>query len=345
VRQPYVDGITAEVSHNLASSLTAGQIAAAEDTVSVSVVCPDRWFLGDFAVVTSRDGHAFAGEVDSMDVCTGEVTIRRGEAGKTERTPRLSELPTCSHVASLTAAPEASLPGETIPRECGDQIGILDEDAAAALIVRSSLGTPTASRIRRGTSPGRIAEILRRRDQLQSGTSTEPSAADDAGSAQFLASQDYALDDRDAATVAASESRDNATCADALAQVADYLASEPSAEERARVVFRLPRQLVGEGTLFLLKVADDSMMNAAITDGDWVVGWQQEDAEDGEIVAAMLDGEAMVKTFRLSDGHVRLIPDNPAYTPILGDEATILGKVVALLRRVGPPVASSLSFR
>ena len=51
-------------------------IAAAEDTVSVSVVCPDRWFPGDFAVVTSRDGHAFAGEVDSMDVCTGEATIR-----------------------------------------------------------------------------------------------------------------------------------------------------------------------------------------------------------------------------------------------------------------------------
>ena len=74
--QPYVDGITDTVAHSIASSLTAGQIAADEDTVSVSVVAPDRWFLGDFAVVTSRDGRAFAGEVAGMDVCTGEVTIR-----------------------------------------------------------------------------------------------------------------------------------------------------------------------------------------------------------------------------------------------------------------------------
>ena len=106
------------------------------------------------------------------------------------------------------------------------------------------------------------------------------------------------------------------------------------AEQAMEDVFPLPRQLVGEGTLFLLKVVGDSMMNAAITDGDWVVVLQQEDAEDGEIVAAMLDGNATVKTFKRSDGHVWLIPHNPAYTPILGDEATILGRVVAVLRRV-----------
>jgi repressor LexA len=106
------------------------------------------------------------------------------------------------------------------------------------------------------------------------------------------------------------------------------------AEQAIEDVFPLPRQLVGEGTLFLLKVAGDSMMNAAITDGDWVVVQQREDARDGEIVAAMLDGEATVKTFKRSDGHVWLLPHNPAYTPILGDEATILGRVVAVLRRV-----------
>jgi repressor LexA len=106
------------------------------------------------------------------------------------------------------------------------------------------------------------------------------------------------------------------------------------AEQSVEDVFPLPRQLVGDGTLFLLKVAGDSMMNAAITDGDWVVVRQQEVAENGEIVAAMLDGEATVKTFKQSDGHVWLIPHNPAYTPILGDEATILGRVVAVLRRV-----------
>ena len=74
--QPYVDGITDTVTHHIASSLTAGQLAAGQDTVSVLVVCPDRWFPGDVAVVTSRDGRAFAGEVENMDVCTGQVTIR-----------------------------------------------------------------------------------------------------------------------------------------------------------------------------------------------------------------------------------------------------------------------------
>jgi repressor LexA len=106
------------------------------------------------------------------------------------------------------------------------------------------------------------------------------------------------------------------------------------AEQYVEDVFPLPRQLVGEGTLFLLKVAGDSMINAAIADGDWVVVREQRTAENGEIVAAMLDTEATVKTFKQGDGHVWLIPHNPAYTPILGDEATILGKVVAVLRRV-----------
>ena len=106
------------------------------------------------------------------------------------------------------------------------------------------------------------------------------------------------------------------------------------AEQAVEDVFPLPRQLVGEGTLFLLKVAGDSMINAAIADGDWVVIRQQPDANNGDIVAAMLDGEATVKTFKQSDGHVWLIPHNPAYTPILGDEASILGRVVAVLRRI-----------
>jgi repressor LexA len=106
------------------------------------------------------------------------------------------------------------------------------------------------------------------------------------------------------------------------------------AEQSVEDVFPLPRQLVGEGTLFMLKVAGDSMINAAIADGDWVVVRQQPVAENGDIVAAMLDGEATVKTFKQSDGHVWLIPHNPTYTPILGDEASILGRVVAVLRRI-----------
>ncbi|WP_422678134.1 transcriptional repressor LexA [Blastococcus brunescens] len=96
----------------------------------------------------------------------------------------------------------------------------------------------------------------------------------------------------------------------------------------------LPRELVGEGTLFMLKVVGDSMVEAAICDGDWVVVRQQPTAENGEIVAAMIDGEATVKTYKRRDGHVWLLPHNPAYEPIPGDDATVLGRVVSVLRRV-----------
>jgi repressor LexA len=106
------------------------------------------------------------------------------------------------------------------------------------------------------------------------------------------------------------------------------------AEQAIEDVFPLPKVLVGEGTLFLLRVSGDSMIDAAISDGDWVVVRQQPTAENGEIVAAMLDGEATVKTFRRRDGEVWLLPHNPAYAPIPAAEATILGKVVAVLRKV-----------
>jgi repressor LexA len=106
------------------------------------------------------------------------------------------------------------------------------------------------------------------------------------------------------------------------------------AEQSIDDVFPLPRELVGEGTLFLLNVKGDSMIDAAICDGDWVVVRQQPDAETGDIVAAMLDGDATVKTLRKRDGHVTLMPQNAIYEPIPGDDATILGKVVAVLRKV-----------
>jgi repressor LexA len=106
------------------------------------------------------------------------------------------------------------------------------------------------------------------------------------------------------------------------------------AEQMIEDVFPLPKSLVGEGTLFLVKIVGDSMIDAAITDGDWVVVRQQPTAENGEIVAAMIDGEATVKTLQRKDGHVWLLPHNPAYAPIDGDEATILGRVVTVLRRV-----------
>lgn len=106
------------------------------------------------------------------------------------------------------------------------------------------------------------------------------------------------------------------------------------AEERVEEIFPLPKTLVGDGTLFLLEVSGDSMIDAAICNGDYVVIRQQPTANNGEIVAALLDGEATVKTFQKKDGQVWLLPHNDAYDPIDGTHATILGKVTAVLRRV-----------
>ncbi|MFI6819543.1 transcriptional repressor LexA [Micromonospora sp. NPDC050187] len=106
------------------------------------------------------------------------------------------------------------------------------------------------------------------------------------------------------------------------------------AEQAVEDIFPLPRELVGEGEVFMLQVKGDSMLDAAICDGDWVVVRQQPTADSGEIVAAMLDGEATVKTYRHRDGHVWLMPQNPAFDPIPGDDATIMGRVVAVLRRI-----------
>lgn len=105
-----------------------------------------------------------------------------------------------------------------------------------------------------------------------------------------------------------------------------------TADQMVEEVMPLPRQLVGKGELFMLTVVGDSMVDAAICDGDWVVVRQQSTVENGEIVAAMLDNEATVKVFKQRDGHTWLLPQNSAYEPILGDHATVLGKVVAVLR-------------
>lgn len=105
-----------------------------------------------------------------------------------------------------------------------------------------------------------------------------------------------------------------------------------TAEQHVEDVVGLPRQLVGNGNLFMLKVMGDSMIDAAICDGDWVVVREQATADNGDIVAAMLDEEATVKVFKQRDGHTWLLPQNSAYEPILGDHATVMGKVVTVLR-------------
>lgn len=106
------------------------------------------------------------------------------------------------------------------------------------------------------------------------------------------------------------------------------------AEEAVEDVFPLPRELVGQGSLFLLKVVGESMIDAAICDGDWVVVRQQNVAENGDVVAAMIDGEATVKTFKRTGKDVWLIPHNPLFEPIPGNDAAILGKVVTVMRKL-----------
>jgi len=110
-----------------------------------------------------------------------------------------------------------------------------------------------------------------------------------------------------------------------------------TAAELDEDVMPLPAQLVGDGNLIMLRVVGDSMIDAAIADGDMVVVRRETDVENGDIVAALIDGvevEGTVKTFKRADGHVWLIPHNPRYHPILGDSAVIVGKVVAVLRRL-----------
>ncbi|WP_067656773.1 transcriptional repressor LexA [Nocardia harenae] len=106
------------------------------------------------------------------------------------------------------------------------------------------------------------------------------------------------------------------------------------AEQAVEDVFPLPKELVGEGSLFLLKVVGQSMVDAAICDGDWVVVRQQNVADNGDIVAAMLDGEATVKTFKRTGTDVWLLPHNPHFEPIAGNDAQILGKVVTVIRKI-----------
>lgn len=107
-----------------------------------------------------------------------------------------------------------------------------------------------------------------------------------------------------------------------------------TAEQHLEDTMRLPRQLTGEGELFMLEVHGDSMIDAAICDGDYVVVRRQSDAVNGDIVAALLDGEATVKTYENRDGHLWLMPHNPAYSPIDGRNASVMGKVVTVLRRL-----------
>ncbi|MDO5033908.1 MAG: transcriptional repressor LexA [Actinomycetaceae bacterium] len=133
--------------------------------------------------------------------------------------------------------------------------------------------------------------------------------------------------------VPVAESLDGETTAAPL--VGRIAAGEPiTAEQSVDDIFTLPERLTGRGELFALEVSGESMIEAAICDGDFVVVRRQPSAEEGEIVAAMIDGEATVKVLSKSKGDVWLLPRNKDYDPIPGNEATILGKVVTVIRAI-----------
>jgi len=125
---------------------------------------------------------------------------------------------------------------------------------------------------------------------------------------------------------------ENSTPVDATRYIP--LVGRITAEQSIEETFPLPESLVGSGELFMLKVVGESMINAAICDGDYVVIRSQKDCNNGEIVAAMIDGEATVKTFSRKNGHIWLLPANDDFAPIDGDNCEILGKVTAVLRSV-----------
>ncbi len=200
-------------------------------------------------------------------------------------------------------------------REIGDAVGL----ASPSSVAHQLTALEVKGYIRRDPNRPRAIEIV---------SPTEP------GSATDLYGYRGGADPSDAPfdETGIHDDRPAASYVPVLGQIA---AGVPiTAEESVEDVFPLPRQIVGEGSLFLLKVVGDSMIEAAICDGDWVVVRQQPTADNGDIVAALLDDEATVKTFKRRDGHAWLLPHNPAYDPIDGDHATILGKVTAVLRRV-----------
>ena len=117
--------------------------------------------------------------------------------------------------------------------------------------------------------------------------------------------------------------------------VGDVAASEPIlAEENIVASFPLPVDLVGDSAGFMLKVHGESMVEAGITSGDYVVVRQQPVADNGDIVVAIIDDGATVKRFFKETDHIRLQPENSSMEPIIVEDCMVAGKVVAVMRRL-----------
>ncbi len=202
-------------------------------------------------------------------------------------------------------------------REIGQSVGLTSSSSVAhQLRVLEAKGF-----LRRDPNRPRAVEVLMPSERRGVGTSTAAAALTGGSTSEAAYDETGSGDERPEATY--------------VPLVGHIAAGGPIlAEERVEEVFPMPRQLVGDGTLFLLQVKGDSMVEAAICDGDLVVVRQQPTAENGEIVAALIDDEATVKTLQKKQGQVWLLPHNSAFEPIDGKDATILGKVVTVLRRV-----------
>lgn len=106
------------------------------------------------------------------------------------------------------------------------------------------------------------------------------------------------------------------------------------ANENIEAHFPVPVDFVGRGTHYILRVKGDSMIEAGILDGDYIIVHQQADAANGEIVVALLEDEATVKRFYKRDNYIELKPENSSMQPIIATDAVILGKVTGLLRHM-----------
>ena len=216
-----------------------------------------------------------------------------------------------SHVAKHGYAPSF--------REIGDLVGLKSPSSVKhQLQVLADRGY-----IRIGAKKGRAIELVE--DQPTTTPSVPPKSIHQQA-AQIFPFPTAATSANDQESIV--ESRD-------VPLVGRIAAGTPiTAQQHIEDVMRLPERLTGAGNLFMLEVHGDSMVDAAICDGDFVVVREQQNAENGDIVAALLDDEATVKTFRKEHGHVWLIPHNPAYSPIDGTHAQIMGKVVTVLRKI-----------
>lgn len=106
------------------------------------------------------------------------------------------------------------------------------------------------------------------------------------------------------------------------------------AEQNIEDTFTVPTEIASDSSSFILEVHGNSMINVGIYNGDYIIVREQPSAMNGDIVVAMIDGSATVKTFYKERGRVRLQPENDAMEPIFADNPTILGKVIALMRRL-----------